>query len=270
MQIKRLFFRFFVLVAVFFATWFGLSQIDWITLFHIQDVSESTEKKLGDISWRLFCESERVYTENKILQPVDSLIQCICDYNNLKYENIKLHVVKSDEINAFALPDDHLVVLSGLIEHCQNESELAGVLAHEIAHMSRKHVTQKLVKEIGLTVLIDFSMGGNDAGISRELIRLLSSTAFDRKQEQDADRLGVSYLIGANINPRPFGDFLKRLSEMEDDEGTGSPGWISTHPDLEQRADFVWNKADQCNNEWEAVLSNEGWKSLKHNIGFLK
>lgn len=94
-----------------------------------------------------------------VLAPLDSLLSHLCEANDIERDKIKLHVVQSNEVNAFAFPDNHLVVFTSLIAKCENQEELCGVMAHEIAHMQKGHIMKKLVKEVGLSALVGMASG---------------------------------------------------------------------------------------------------------------
>ena len=217
-------------VAVIAAVWFGLSQVDWMKLLKIEQTTQSTEAKIGDLFWDLMKKSENEITAPLVVEPVDSMLTRICISNSIDPKKIKLHLLRNDEMNAFALPNNHLVVYSGLIMACENEAELCGVMSHELAHIEKNHVMNKLVKEIGLSVLISMSIGNGNAETIKAAIKQLSSSAYDRKLETEADLTAVDYLIEAGIDPEPFANLMYRLS----DETQNLPHqifWITTHPE---------------------------------------
>jgi predicted Zn-dependent protease len=77
-------------------------------------------------------------------------------------------VLNNDEINAFALPNGHLIVYSGLILNSDNQEELIGFICHEIAHIALNHIMKRLVKEIGTSVLISMTTGNGGSEIIKE------------------------------------------------------------------------------------------------------
>jgi predicted Zn-dependent protease len=253
-----------ILLGSFLGMWLGFTQVDWITLFKIESVSEKTEDKLGNLLWESIKASEEEITDKRVTRPVDSILQRLCTANGFDRKEVKLHVIKKDEVNAFAFPGKRLVVYSGLINDSKKEAELAGVMAHELAHIKRNHVMKKLIKEVGLTALISIAAGGGGEMIG-ELVRTLSSSAYDRSLESEADMYAVDYLMEAKVDPTPFADFLARLARQEP-EAMKHFSWISTHPDTQERADKIYERANDSGWEYEPILSDETWKRLKSEV----
>lgn len=256
----------FILIAVsFLGIWFGLSRIDWMTLFQVEQASKNLEEKLGELSWDLFKNLNKEISDTRIISPVDSLLTRICERNDIDRDRIKLHLVDKDEVNAFALPDHHMVVYSGLIEDCENEAELCGIIAHELAHLEKGHIMQKLVKEIGLSVLISMTSGNGNPEIIRQAVKVLTSSAYDRRLESEADLVGAEYLINAGINPEAFAEFMFRMSAQE----RNLPDqlyWISTHPGSEDRTAAILDYIKDREVDTEMVLDSTTWITLKEDL----
>ena len=243
-MIRKIILQLVITVAVFAAVWFAVSQINWMKVFKIEQATKNTEEKIGDLFWDLMKKSENEITSASISSPIDSMLTKICTANLIDREKIKLHILRKDEINAFALPNNHLVIYSGLITACENDAELCGVMGHELAHMEKNHVMNKLMKEIGLSVLISMSTGNGNAEAVKTAIKQLTSSAYDRKLETEADLTAVDYMIKANINPEAFANFMYRLS----DETKNIPRqlfWISTHPESKERAEKMIERIHQ-------------------------
>ena len=225
-------------VSILLGVWVLLSQVDWMKLFNIEQTTKSTEAKIGDLFWDLLSKSETEITSVSVVSPIDSMLSLICTKNKIDRTKIKFHLLHKDEVNAFALPNNHLVVYTGLINACENEAELYGVICHEIAHMEKNHVMNKLVKEMGLSILISMSTGNGNSEMIKGALKQLSSSAYDRKLETEADLTSVDYMVKAGIDPEPFANFLYRLS----DESKNLPQqiyWISTHPESKARAEKI-------------------------------
>src|SRR5215211_2219449 len=170
----------------------------------------------------------------------------ITEYVNRVGQNIVLHsdakvpftikVIDSDEVNAFALPGGFFYVNKGLILAADNEAELAGVMAHEIAHVAARHAVENQAK----ATLMDYGLlagsiflGGipgliiNNAG---PLAALLGFMKFSRGAESEADKLGVQYLYAAGYDPNALATMFEKLAA----KNKKKPGFISkafsTHP----------------------------------------
>lgn len=254
----------FVSILLFGGVLFSLSRVDWLAVFHLKE--DIIEEKLGKVYWELFSQTEKFVKDEAVLEPVDSLLAYICEANGIE-KPIKLHVIESSEVNAFAFPDRHLVIYTSLINECRNEMELCGVMAHEIAHIEKGHVMQKLIKEVGLSVLAN-AVGGDGGTVLKETAQILTSTAYDRTLESEADNYAVTYLSKAGIDPSPLGDFLYRLSREQDLPSITE--WISTHPDSKKRSSVIWEKAKQLKRTTDfdvQVLGTEGFESLQASVG---
>lgn len=254
-----------ILIALFFAGFWLLSQINWMTVFKVQQKTNKVEEKLGELFWDSFKVSEKENTNTYVAKAIDSIVNTICIENKIDKNTIKVHILNQDEINAFALPDGHLVINSGLILASANPEELSGVICHEIAHIQLNHVMKKLIKEVGLSVLISLTTDNRGTEIIKETATVLSSSAFDRSLEKEADIKAVDYLINAKINPESFANFMYILSEDEDDT-TDYLWWASTHPNLKERAEYIIENSSEKSIKYKSVLSNITWIKVKEEL----
>lgn len=250
-----------VIVLVFFALWFGLSQIDYVKKFHLNELSKKTEKKLGDVLMETIGDEDEKIDNDTTQVILNKLKERICISNGIKPNEINIHLVLSNNINAFALPGNNLIIYSNLIQNCDSASELCGVMAHEIGHMQLNHVMKRLAGEIGITLLASVATNGNSQVASR-IIRTLSTSAFEREQESEADRFAVMSLQKANIDPRGFSGFMLKLAESN----TGIPEqleWISSHPDSKKRADAILHQYMTRTSGFRSPVSEKEWATLK-------
>lgn len=258
---KKIILQALVTLAIFFGIWFAFNQIDWVKIMKVQQATDKTEEKLGTLFWDIFKKTEVEITDKETLKTLDSIVTHICKSNKIERAKIKVHILYNEEVNAFALPNGHLVIFSGLILNAENQEELAGVICHEIAHIELNHVMKKLVKEIGLSVLISMTTGNGNGEVVKETAKILSSTAFDRSLEKEADLKAVDYLVQAKINPEPFANFLYKLSENEH-EVMKYMTWISTHPDSKERAEYIIEYSHGKSSDFKSIISNETWNQL--------
>ena len=260
----RIVLKFFAILSLFLGIWLVLAQVDWVTHLELKKAGETIEEELGDLVWDMLRSSSDEITTDSIIQAVDSILARICEANRISTGDIKLHLLEDTQVNAVTLPDRHLVIFSGLIRECRSEDELAGVIGHELAHMELDHVMKKLISEFGLTALISLVTGGRGGEIAGEIIHVLSSSAYGRSLESDADMKAVEYLIEAEIDPAPFADFMYRIADLSDMPVELT--WIASHPDPKERAEEIANKILGEEIATRPVLHTTTWQGLKQGV----
>jgi predicted Zn-dependent protease len=249
-----------VILGGFVALFFWLRSIDWVGMFDLEKHTRDTEEKLGDLFWEHLGDEGKQITDTLAVASMDSMVSRICEANAIPREHIKVHVFRADVVNAFAMPGGHLVVNSALIEDCKSPEQLCGVLAHEMAHIELRHVMKKLVREVGMSVLVNITTGGGDGGQIGEVVGALSSKAFDRDMEREADMKAVDYLTNASIDPHPFADFLYLTGNGESEEAFE---WLSTHPSSKERMEYVLAEIGKRQFEMKPVIAVSTWEELK-------
>ncbi len=257
--------QFLILVILFFLSWFVLSKVDWKTSLGLNTISKSMEQKLADLYIELLVNNEQTIKSKKIDNIINKVLIQICSHNNISEDNYKIYIIEKDEINAFALPDGNIVIYSGLINECENIQELCGIIGHEIAHNELNHIMKKLIKEIGLSALTSMISGNSGSEMIKNSLNLLSSTAYDRELEKEADITSVNYLINANIDPVPFSNFLNRLPNKTE-EYPNIIKWISTHPDSKERSLYILELAKNTEITEDSFLSDEEWDYMKNYV----
>lgn len=140
-------------------------------------------------------------------------------------------------VNAFALPGGFIYVYSGLMAKMNTEAELAAVLSHEIAHVTRRHVAQRLVTLYGVDLLSKVALG-NEPGVVTGIVATVVEQGFllrySREQEIDADEVGLRYMVLANYNPYGFIDFFSLMQDQP-----SPPEFLLTHPLPANRIKFM-------------------------------
>jgi predicted Zn-dependent protease len=153
-----------------------------------------------------------------------------------------IKVIDSDEVNAFALPGGFFYVNSGLILRAQEESELAGVMAHEISHVTARHGTKNATKgeliqlaSIPAMIFIPYSMAGYAMYEGLNLAIPLTFLKFSRDSEREADFLGLQYMYKAGYDPNSYVTFFERIQADEKRHPGTIPKVFSTHPPTPER-----------------------------------
>lgn len=245
----------------FLGIWWGLSLIPWREKLSIKSSAKEWQEDLAEMILDLHRANRKELSDSAFLKPIFAISDELCRANHLDTANIRLHVFEDGQVNAFALPGGHLVIHSELIAYCDNPEMLAGVMAHEIAHLELDHVSQKLIKEIGLNTLVALSGGAQNAGLLKQVLYTLSSRGFDRKMEAEADRLAVRYMRNANLDSRQLAFFLQKLSDRSPDLPEALQ-WISTHPDLENRVTEILKQSDELFLP-QTLIDEDSWNKIK-------
>jgi len=160
-------------------------------------------------------------------------------------------IVDDPSVNAFNLPGGLVYVNRGLIAEADSLDQLAGVLAHEIAHGAARHGTQLMSRSYGYNLLAGLLLG-RDAGQGQQILAQLVGTGvltnYSRNAEHEADDLGVGYAYRAGYNPNGAADFFKQLLQMRQRRPTKVEQFFSTHPLTEQRIQRVQSAASRYGN----------------------
>ncbi len=153
----------------------------------------------------------------------------------------RFNVVDQPEINAFAVPGGHIYVNRGLIERTTNMSELAGVLGHEIAHVTQRHSMKQMAAaqranyglSIGCILAPSFCQGLAGTGVS--VLAQAGFAKFSRDDETESDRFGVKYVTRAGIDPRGMPSMFRILLRERERNPGSVEAWFASHPVEESR-----------------------------------
>lgn len=258
---KRIFVDFTIVSGIVLLLFFTFLQVNYIGMFEKIMLEAKVEERLGNLIWESIKSSNSEVESEELYSAINTIKDRICDENQINSYNIKIHIVYNSEVNAFALPNHHMVIYTGLITSCDSPEELAAVMSHEIAHMELKHVMKKLSKEMGITMLAMMLGGNNGIAFMKEIAQMISSTAYSRKYEREADAKAVEYLENANIDPTFFSIFLNKLESKE-----AIPSqlyWLSTHPNSEERALTILKLKKKNSYPPTPIFTPEEWIKIK-------
>lgn len=206
----------------------------------------------------------------------------ITEYINRVGQNVVLHsdakvpftikVIDSDEVNAFALPGGYFFVNRGLILAADNEAELAGVMAHEIAHVCARHAmeTQGKGAFINYAAIAGIMFGGPIlSGIVQNAGGILSSMAglkFNRGAEIEADNLGVQYLYASGYDPTAMSTMFEKLASQKKNKPGTVARLFSTHPQSTDRRDTSLQLVTRFPEKEEYVINTSEFQRVKGHL----
>ena len=202
-----------------------LWQHDRIAAWAVSHVPVEQERKLGEL---VFAQqkSRLKLIEGKPLELVREIGAKLTKGSAYKYE---FYVADDKVVNAYAMPGGFVVMHSGLMQLAGSAEEVAGVLAHEISHVEKRHSLKAMAKSLGLAATVSLVFGdlGGLASLGGDLLGL----KFSRDHEIEADAEGLKSLVGAGLGPSGMASFFRRMAAQEKLD----LGFLSTHPASEER-----------------------------------
>lgn len=215
-------------------------------------MTEKQEIALGQQSDPSIVATYGLYQDDKIQAFINSKGQEMAKLSHRPDLNYEFKIMDSPVINAFAVPGGYVYFTRGIMAHFNNEAEFAGVLGHEIGHITARHSAKQQSKatlaQVGLMVGMIASekirQFGNMANTGVSLLFL----KFGRDNESESDRLGVEYSTKIGYDSKHMANFFKTLNRMrEGSEGGDIPTFMSTHPDPLDR----FAKVHQHTDHWQ-------------------
>ncbi len=209
-----------------------------------KDFSVADEKKLGR-EFEVLVKSRLPLVEDpEIKLYVVSLMESILAEVPPQPFQFEANVVYSPALNAFASPGGFVFVFTGLLVELKNEAQLAGIMAHEVAHVTQRHIAARInkAKYINIATIAGLLAGALAGGNASEAIIGTSLAAgqatqlnYSRFDENDADKFGLQYLIKAGYNPVGLAEAFEILQSNSFGVGADFPTYLSTHPDINAR-----------------------------------
>jgi predicted Zn-dependent protease len=260
---KTFLIRFTITLAVLTGLWFAFSRIPITESLDHMSFGDFNEEKFGELAMdAVLMESKEVQSDS-VDGVMNRMIERLASGNFFPPQKFHIHVVNNNEVNAFALPGNHIVVHTGLIYMCDNPEELVGVLAHEIAHLEKRHVIERMRTE-GIITLLEGAVAQGGGATVASAVGELAGLAFSRDQENEADEVGFVFLTNSNIRPNGMATLFRK---MKQEELSGFvPEFMSTHPELESRAVNIETKCAGLPNTFLPVMTEEEWENFQINV----
>lgn len=216
--------------------------------------SAQTERKVGEAIMRDI-RLDRAYLDDaEVTDYLNNLGYRLAAQSTNNRQEFEFFLIQDGTLNAFALPGGYIGVHTGLILAAQTESELAGVLAHEIAHVTQHHIARMVAAEsrnsittlaaLALAILASRSNGqvGAAAIATAQASSIQSQLDFTRDHEREADRVGLQTLQAAGYDPRGMASFFERLQKYTRVYENNAPGYLRTHPLTTERISDMENR----------------------------
>lgn len=226
-------------------------------------LSEPDEIRLGQKTDAQIVKTYGIYDDSTLAAYIQQLGQRMAKLSHRPGLPFEFKILDSPVINAFAVPGGYVYLTRGILSYLNNEAELAGVLGHEIGHVTARHSAKQYSRAqlaelgfgLGAVISVDFQQHARFAqfGVGMLFLR------FSRDNERQADSLGVEYATRAGFDASHMANFFATLERLHpSSDRSGLEGWFTTHPSPPDRVRAVQRKA----REWARKL---GTKDLKVN-----
>jgi predicted Zn-dependent protease len=182
------------------------------------------------------------------------------------YGTIHFHIVDEPVVNAFAAPGGYVVVFRGLLEKTETPEQLAGVLAHELQHIFKRHTTRAILEQTSTSLLIAAVSGDvtGAATLALDSARTLGALRYGRVHETEADTEGLKMLLAAGIDPKGMIEFFQILNNGSHGDEKGWWHYLSTHPPHGDRVQNLTKLAGSSVGQGQPLLPGPKWSDIRN------
>lgn len=213
-------------------------------------VSAEQEVQIGREGHEAVLREYGAYENPRLQAFVDSVGQSLARVSHLPNLDWHFTVLDDPTVNAFAMPGGYIYITRGIMAHLNSEAQLAGVLGHEIGHVTARHSAKRMTSQqlagLGLGLASIFSQGFRRYSDAAQTALSLMFLKYSRDNENEADQLGVDYTAKSSYDPREIPATYVTLRRTGERAGQSLPGFLSTHPDPGDRENRTRELARQA------------------------
>ncbi len=219
-------------------------------------ITPADERRLGESIMREIRRDPSYLDDPEVAEYVNNLGGRLTARSDAVRQEFEFFVIQDPQVNAFALPGGFIGINSGLLLAAQSESEVAGVLAHEVAHVTQKHIARMIGQQgqnqilsiaalaVALLAARSNSQIGEAAVAFGQAGIVQSQLNFTRDNEREADRVGLQLLESSGLDPRGMATFFERLQRATRVYEGGAPSYLRTHPLTFERIADIQNRLE--------------------------
>lgn len=244
-----------------------LAKVPAMLASSVEALPTEIDRQIGDAAMVQMRVGEEV-TDPAVRALIDEIVERLAPHAALDGIEFRVRVVESDNVNAFALPGGPIVVFTGLLREAQGPDEVAGVLAHEMAHVTLRHGLRNVAHRAGLSLGLSLLLGDASGWVelAGQAAVLARANDYSREQESAADAEGVRMLLAAGLDPKGLADFFRLLEGQPGTELTGVMSWLSTHPDHRSRIEHVERLVAQAEERAAPRPLSADWEAVKRAV----
>ncbi len=228
------------------------------------------EARVGDEVFSRLFTPERRCVDPQRQGAIDAIVERLTAGGAGGSYHLRVTVVDLPQVNAFAFPGGRVVLLRGLLEATDSPEMLAGVLAHEIQHVVRRHTTRAILQHASTGIMVA-ALVGDVSGlvtIALEGARVVATLGYTRQNEEEADTHGMRMLLAARIDPAPTLTFYEKVLEPLDRRAPqGAWRYVRTHPAAGERVTALRTIAQTAVGAPVPLLAGAEWADVKRICG---
>ena len=235
-----------------------------LAAFVASRVPVSWEEHLGQAVVEHLAPPEMRCMDTDRVRVIHEIITVLTTPTQTSPYTIRVIVLNDSNINAFAAPGGYIVLLRGLIERTRTPEELAGVLAHELQHIFKRHTTRALIQHVSTGLLLAAITGDMSGATAYGLegARILGILHYSRQSEEEADAAGMQMILEAGIDPTGMIAFFEQLKKRTS-ETPSILKYLSTHPIPDDRIKKLKSLADRSRHRSVKMLTGSDWSDIK-------
>lgn len=236
-------------------------QSDQIVAWTSDRISIETEQQIGNIIFEEARIQFNLLSEGEALRAIEAMGNQLTEGSPYRFQ---WHLADDPNVNAVSMPGGHIVVFTGLIRASDSPEEVAGVLAHEIQHVTQRHGLKGLMHTLGWRTILSILLGevGSGGGPWEEFAAQWGTLRFGRTQETEADLKGLILLKEAEIDPEGMIAFFQKL---EREEGPAAVALLSSHPASGDRVKALRAAIERIG-PWKPKPLPYDWKKVKASL----
>ena len=198
------------------------------------------------------------YYLNERVDRIGQRLAAVCGRNEITYS---FKVLNSNEVNALACPGGFIYVFKGLMDYMPSDTELAGVLGHEVGHVAKKHTVHSIEKQLWTSLILLAATRGQGLGLVQAAQQALFA-GYSRTDERGADKEGVNNTIKAGFNPYAMLITVQKLDDLSKQGGGSNYGLFSSHPEPEERVKRVVKQLKAYNIHPDVTVTDDNHASV--------
>ena len=202
--------------------------------------------------------SQDPYLQERV-DRIGQRLAAVSGRNDIKYS---FKVLNCNEVNALACPGGFIYVYKGLLDYMPTDTELAGVLGHEVGHVAKKHTVNAIEKQMWTSLILLAATRGQGLGLVQAAQNALFA-GYSRTDERGADKEGVKNTINAGFNPYSMLITVEKLDDLSKQGGGGSYGLFSSHPEPEERVKRVMKQLKEYDIHPDVVIVNDDFATVQ-------